>query len=117
MVVVDLDQCDRPRDAPTLVWVEGKLNLTHQRQSASIKGHGIVGDLRTAVLAALKGAVNFPCWPRFDSPSVFAFLLDQAKDGRFGPAPEPGQHTFDLLAEFGIEGEALNELATNGVLG
>lgn len=37
--------------------------------------------------------------------------------GARGPAPEPGQHTFDLLAEFGIEGDALNELATNGVIG
>ena len=45
------------------------------------------------------------------------FHIYGSDTGSRGPAPEPGQHTFDLLAEFGIEGEALNELATNGVLG
>ena len=45
------------------------------------------------------------------------FHIYGSDTGARGPAPEPGQHTFDLLAEFGIDGERLNELATNGVLG
>ncbi|HEY8610736.1 MAG TPA: glycoside hydrolase family 15 protein [Roseomonas sp.] len=52
-----------------------------------IENHGIVGDLRTAALVALDGAVDFLCWPRFDSPSVFASLLDDEKGGRFELAP------------------------------
>jgi GH15 family glucan-1,4-alpha-glucosidase len=52
-----------------------------------IENHGIVGDLRTAALVGLDGAVDFLCWPRFDSPSVFASLLDDEKGGRFELAP------------------------------
>ncbi|SHI71737.1 Glucoamylase (glucan-1,4-alpha-glucosidase), GH15 family [Roseomonas rosea] len=52
-----------------------------------IENHGIVGDLRTAALVALGGAVDFLCWPRFDSPSVFASLLDDERGGRFELAP------------------------------
>ena len=52
-----------------------------------IENHGIVGDLRTAALIGLDGTVDFLCWPRFDSPSVFASLLDDAKGGHFALAP------------------------------
>ncbi|MFH5923195.1 glycoside hydrolase family 15 protein [Roseomonas xinghualingensis] len=52
-----------------------------------IENHGIVGDLRTAALVGLDGAVDFMCWPRFDSPSVFASLLDDERGGRFELAP------------------------------
>lgn len=41
-----------------------------------IENHGIVGDLRTVAPVGLDGAIDFLCWPRFDSPSVFASLLD-----------------------------------------
>ena len=52
-----------------------------------IENHGIVGDLRTAALVGLDGTVDFLCWPRFDSPSVFVSLLDDEKGGRFELAP------------------------------
>lgn len=52
-----------------------------------IGNHGIVGDLRTAALVGLDGAIDFLCWPRFDSPSVFASLLDDERGGRFELAP------------------------------
>jgi crotonobetainyl-CoA:carnitine CoA-transferase CaiB-like acyl-CoA transferase len=45
------------------------------------------------------------------------FKLYGTDTGVRGPAPAAGQHTFDVLAEFGIEGEALDRLATAGVLG
>jgi crotonobetainyl-CoA:carnitine CoA-transferase CaiB-like acyl-CoA transferase len=34
-----------------------------------------------------------------------------------GPAPSPGQHTFDVLADYGIDDDELDKLATDGVLG
>jgi GH15 family glucan-1,4-alpha-glucosidase len=53
----------------------------------SIENHAIVGNLRTAALIALDGAVDFLCWPQFDSPSIFASLLDEERGGSFELAP------------------------------
>jgi GH15 family glucan-1,4-alpha-glucosidase len=53
----------------------------------AIENHGIVGNLRTAALIGLDGAVNFLCWPRFDSPSIFASLLDDERGGCFELTP------------------------------
>ncbi len=53
-----------------------------------IGGYGIIGDCRSAALISDDGSVDWLCWPRFDSPSTFAALLDQERGGRFriGPA-------------------------------
>jgi GH15 family glucan-1,4-alpha-glucosidase len=55
-----------------------------------IENHGIVGNLRTAALIGLDGAVSFLCWPRFDSPSIFASLLDDERGGSFELTPVLG---------------------------
>ncbi|MFD6392597.1 glycoside hydrolase family 15 protein [Nocardia sp. NPDC060259] len=46
-----------------------------------IDEHGIVGDLQTAALVSAAGTIDWWCAPRFDSPSVFASLLDSDKGG------------------------------------
>lgn len=46
-----------------------------------IDEHGIVGDLQTAALVSADGTIDWWCAPRFDSPSVFASLLDSDKGG------------------------------------
>ena len=54
----------------------------------NISDHGLIGDLQTAALVATDGTVNWFCCPRFDSPSVFASLLDADKGGYFRIAPD-----------------------------
>jgi GH15 family glucan-1,4-alpha-glucosidase len=53
-----------------------------------IEDHGIIGDLHTVALVGKDGTIDFLCLPSFDSPSVFASLLDAARGGRFQIAPQ-----------------------------
>jgi GH15 family glucan-1,4-alpha-glucosidase len=52
-----------------------------------IESYGIIGDLHTTALVGLDGSIDFMCFPKFDSPSVFAALLDNRRGGRFRIAP------------------------------
>jgi GH15 family glucan-1,4-alpha-glucosidase len=52
-----------------------------------IANYGVVGDLRTAALISQEGSVDWLCLPRFDSPSVFAAILDDQRGGYFSIAP------------------------------
>ena len=54
----------------------------------SIENHGVIGDLRTVALVATDGTLDWLCFPHFDSPSVFAALLDPEKGGYFRITPE-----------------------------
>src|SRR3981081_447571 len=54
----------------------------------NISDHGLIGDLQTAALVTTDGTVDWFCCPRFDSPSVFASLLDADKGGHFRIAPD-----------------------------
>ncbi len=47
-----------------------------------IADHGVIGDLQTAALVSTAGDIDWWCTPRFDSPSLFAALLDHAGGGR-----------------------------------
>jgi GH15 family glucan-1,4-alpha-glucosidase len=52
-----------------------------------IENYGIIGNMHTAALVGIDGSIDWFCSPQFDSPSVFAALLDSAKGGRFKITP------------------------------
>jgi GH15 family glucan-1,4-alpha-glucosidase len=52
-----------------------------------IENHGVIGDLHTVALVGMDGAIDFLSFPEFDSPSVFASLLDPGRGGCFRIAP------------------------------
>ncbi len=58
-----------------------------------IENYGIIGDLHTAALVGRNGSIDFMAFPHFDSPTIFAALLDDAKGGRFQLAPMMGAVT------------------------
>jgi GH15 family glucan-1,4-alpha-glucosidase len=58
-----------------------------EARQTPIENHGVIGDLATVALVGMCGSIDFQCWPRFDSPSVFAALLDPERGGRFRIAP------------------------------
>lgn len=53
-----------------------------------IENYGVIGDLNTVALVGLDGSIDFLCFPNFDSPSVFAALLDKEKGGYFKISPQ-----------------------------
>jgi len=53
-----------------------------------IESYGIIGDLYTVALVGLNGSIDMMSFPHFDSPTVFAAMLDDAKGGRFQIQPE-----------------------------
>src|SRR5919198_2640921 len=53
-----------------------------------IAEHGLIGDLHTVALVGTDGTIDWYCCPRFDSPSVFAAILDADRGGLFRIAPE-----------------------------
>ena len=84
-----------------------------------IEQYGVVGDLHTVALVGVDGSIDFCCFPRFDSPTIFAALLDHEKGGRFSIRPSMKDVEYKqlylpdtnvLLSRF-LSGEGLSEVS------
>jgi GH15 family glucan-1,4-alpha-glucosidase len=49
----------------------------------SIASYGVIGDMHSVALVGMDGSIDWCCLPRFDSPSIFARILDDTKGGFF----------------------------------
>jgi pentatricopeptide repeat protein len=55
-----------------------------------IENYGIIGDMHSVALVGMNGSIDWLCFPHFDSPSVFAAILDDEKGGWFKVSPTAG---------------------------
>jgi GH15 family glucan-1,4-alpha-glucosidase len=53
-----------------------------------ISDYGVIGDMHSAALVGLDGSIDWLCFPDFDSPSVFAAVLDDARGGHWRIRPQ-----------------------------
>src|SRR5262249_31053775 len=54
---------------------------------AAIEDYGLIGDLETAALVSREGAIDWLCFPRFDSGAMFAALLGTSENGHWTLQP------------------------------
>lgn len=52
-----------------------------------IGNYGVIGNMHSIALVGMNGSIDWLCLPRFDAPSIFAAILDDAKGGRFQVCP------------------------------
>jgi len=53
-----------------------------------IENYGVIGNMRAIALVGVNGSIDFLCYPNFDSPTVFAALLDDETGGCFQIQPQ-----------------------------
>src|SRR5213595_3491541 len=52
-----------------------------------IQDYAIIGNGRSAALISNRGSIDWLCWPRFDSASIFAGILDADSGGHWAIRP------------------------------
>ncbi|QRR00561.1 glycoside hydrolase family 15 protein [Dyadobacter sandarakinus] len=62
-----------------------------------IEDYGIIGNMKTVALVSMNGSIDFMSFPTFDSPTVFASLLDHQRGGSFSVAPMISDFTTSQL--------------------
>ena len=57
-------------------------------EATKIGDYAAIGDGRSVALVSRHGAIDWLCWPTFDSPAIFAALLDPVRGGSWSIAPD-----------------------------
>jgi GH15 family glucan-1,4-alpha-glucosidase len=60
--------------------------------SKRIEDYALIGDRRSGALVARDGAIDWLCWPHFDSDACFAALLGDQDHGSWRIAPREMPH-------------------------
>ncbi|HEV3452913.1 MAG TPA: glycoside hydrolase family 15 protein [Acidimicrobiia bacterium] len=84
-----------------------------------IENYGVIGDLQTVALVGMNGSIDFCSFPTFDSPTIFAALLDHERGGHFSIHPARSDVTYKqmylpdtnvLISRF-LTGDGLSEVS------
>jgi GH15 family glucan-1,4-alpha-glucosidase len=62
--------------------------MTKNENFQPIENYGVIGNMRSIALVGTNGSIDFLCFPDFDSPTVFAGLLDSERGGHFRVCPD-----------------------------
>ncbi|WPP50159.1 glycoside hydrolase family 15 protein [Catalinimonas niigatensis] len=62
--------------------------MKQQYDYLPLENYGVIGNQHTVALVGMNGSIDYMCFPRFDSPSIFASLLDSEKGGHFTIQPQ-----------------------------
>jgi GH15 family glucan-1,4-alpha-glucosidase len=81
-------------------------------QGTSLGDHGLIGDGLTCALVGVDGSLAWLCFPRFDSPSVFASILDPQRGGTCRIAP--AEADFESLQSYDDDTNVLQTLFQDG---
>jgi GH15 family glucan-1,4-alpha-glucosidase len=82
-----------PDPSPRAIAEEQQARAERERSGPCVEGYkpienyGVIGDMQTVALVGKDGAIEWCCLPAFDSPSVFAAILDARKGGCFKVGP------------------------------
>ncbi|MBE9585401.1 glycoside hydrolase family 15 protein [Mucilaginibacter sp. JRF] len=68
-----------------------------KRPYQPIENYGIIGNMKTVALVSLNGSIDFMSFPRFDSPTIFASMVDENKGGYFSVEPQLQDYTTKQL--------------------